>query len=261
MSKILHSQILGEGEPLVIIHGFLGSGDNWITLGRKWAGEGFEVHLVDMRNHGRSFWDDSFTLEDLTEDLLNYIHHYGLENPHLLGHSLGGKVVMYEAVTSGYGKGKSIVADIAPKTYPSHHGFIFDALKNIDLSQVKTRQEVDELLKPYIPQKAIRQFVMKNLKRTPKGFAWKINVPVLEKSMAEVGQGLPPMSIYEGDILFIKGEKSPYIQLPEDEKLIKAHFPKAIIETIPGTGHWLHAEKPEEFYRLVTGFLKQEKEG
>ncbi len=252
----MHSKILGKGEPLIILHGFLGSGDNWISLARKWAENGYEVHLPDLRNHGKSFHDDSFTLEDLHEDLLRYIRHYDLENPHLLGHSLGGKIVMYEAVTTGTGHGKRIVADISPKKYPPHHKFIFDALKKVDLSRARSRQEVEEQLAPHIPQTAIRQFIMKNLKRTPQGFTWKINVPVLEAGMEEAGEGLPPLQIYSGPILFIKAEKSPYIQLPEDEKIIYAYFPEAVIREIPGTGHWLHAEKPDAFFRLVTSFLK-----
>ncbi|HLV93172.1 MAG TPA: alpha/beta fold hydrolase, partial [Aequorivita sp.] len=88
---ILHSQILGSGEPFVILHGFLGMSDNWRTLGNKFSEIGYEVHLVDQRNHGRSFHSDEFSYELMVEDLKSYCQEHGLQDIILLGHSMGGK--------------------------------------------------------------------------------------------------------------------------------------------------------------------------
>ena len=51
---MIFSRIYGEGRPLIIIHGLFGMSDNWNSIGKKFA-EKFNVHIVDLRNHGRSF--------------------------------------------------------------------------------------------------------------------------------------------------------------------------------------------------------------
>jgi len=257
-NNLLHSIILGQGRPLVVMHGFLGMADNWITLGRRWAAEGFEVHLLDLRNHGKSFWSDRFDYDALTGDLDRYIAHHRLENPHILGHSLGGKIAMFDAVRQPGNRGRYIVLDIAPKYYPPRHGFIFEAFKNVDPASYTSRQELEKALEPYIPQRPIRLFVMKNLKRTPDGhFAWKLNWPVLERSMIAIGQGLPEQAVSRQPFLFLKGELSPYI-LPTDIPAIRRHFPEARIKTVPGAGHWVHAENPEFVFNEVLKFLREE---
>ena len=70
--EILHSKILGKGKPFIILHGFLGMSDNWKTLGSKYAENGFEVHLIDQRNHGKSFHSDEFNYDLLSDDAINY---------------------------------------------------------------------------------------------------------------------------------------------------------------------------------------------
>ncbi len=253
MPEILHSNIIGEGRPLLILHGFLGSGDNWISLARRWAKEGFRIHLIDLRNHGKSFWSDRFEYEVLLHDLDNYIAFHHLEKPHLLGHSLGGKILMFDAVKNPENRGKYIIVDIAPKAYPPHHQFIFDALKAVNPAFYRSREDIEKALEPYISQRPIRLFIMKNLKRTPEGFAWKINIPVLERAMHESGKALPPGTRYDKEILFLRGTKSPYIS-DTDINIIRQHFPEARIVNIPA-GHWLHAEKPEAVFRAVKNFL------
>ena len=253
MPEILHSNIIGEGRPLLILHGFLGSGDNWISLARRWAKEGFRVHLIDLRNHGKSFWSDRFDFEVLLQDLDNYIAFHRLEKPHLLGHSLGGKILMFDAVKNPENRGKYIIVDIAPKAYTPHHQFIFDALKAVNPAFYRSREDIEKALEPYISQRPVRLFIMKNLKRTPEGFAWKINIPVLEHAMRESGKALPPGTTYDKEILFLRGTKSPYIS-GTDIDLIRQHFPKAHIMNIHA-GHWLHAEKPEAVFQAVKNFL------
>ena len=140
--EILHSKILGSGQPLLILHGFLGMSDNWKTLGNKYA-ENFEVHLIDQRNHGRSFHSPDFTYTLLVDDLKNYIEYYKLENCILLGHSMGGKTAMQFALTHPGLLTKLIVADIAPKTYPAHHQYILKALSEVDFSIQKTRKDIE----------------------------------------------------------------------------------------------------------------------
>jgi pimeloyl-ACP methyl ester carboxylesterase len=251
----LHSQILGSGKPFVILHGFLGMSDNWKTLGNRWAEAGYEVHLVDQRNHGRSFHSEEFSYEVMAEDLKKYCGEHDLKKIILLGHSMGGKVAMQFAVTHPEMVSKLIVADIGTKAYPPHHQDILKALSQLDFSKIKTRGEAEDVLSEYIKDKGTRLFLLKNLYRKNKNeFALRINLPVLSRKIEEVGVALPENTVFNGETLFLGGEKSGYIE-PIDEVLIKKHFPKAEIDTISNAGHWLHAENPEEFYENIMEFL------
>ncbi|MDP2686477.1 MAG: alpha/beta fold hydrolase [Aequorivita sp.] len=252
---ILHSQIFGSGKPFVILHGFLGMGDNWKTLGIRWAEAGYEIHLLDQRNHGRSFHSDEFSYKVMAEDVKKYSEEHDLKEIILLGHSMGGKVAMQFAVTYPEMVSKLIVADIGPKAYPPHHQDILKALSQLDFSKIKSRGEAEDILSEYIKDEGTKLFLLKNLYRKNKNeLALRINLPVLSEKIEEVGVALPENTVYKGDTLFLGGEKSGYIE-PMDELLIKKHFPKAKIETISKAGHWLHAENPYEFYDNVMKFL------
>ena len=153
--ELLHSQIIGEGQPILILHGFLGMSDNWKTLGSRFS-ENYQVYLIDQRNHGRSFHSEAFSYEFMVEDLAYYIEHYQLSNVIILGHSMGGKVAMLFAVTYPEKVSKLIVADIAPRFYPRHHEMILDGLNAVDFSKVNSRSEIDAILKNYISEYSIR---------------------------------------------------------------------------------------------------------
>lgn len=252
---ILHSQILASGNPFVILHGFLGMSDNWKTLGIRWAEAGYEVHLLDQRNHGRSFHSDEFSYEAMTDDLKKYCDEHNLKEVILLGHSMGGKVAMHFAVTYPEMVSKLIVADIGPKAYPPHHQDILKALSMLDFSKIKSRGEAEDILSEYIKDEGTRLFLLKNLYRKNKDeFGLRVNLPILSEKIEEVGVALPENTVFKGDTLFLGGEKSGYIE-PMDELLIKKHFPKATIGRISNAGHWLHAENPDEFYNNVKNFL------
>jgi len=254
MSNILHSKIIGTGFPLLILHGFLGSGDNWITLGRKFS-EHFEVHLIDLRNHGRSFHDDEMDLEVMCEDVLNYCKHYKLDNINIIGHSMGGKVAMHLAVNQAQLVRKLIVVDIAPKAYTRRHDFIFKALKAVDFSIQKTRKEVDNQIALFIQKEAYRQFLLKAVyRKTKESLAFRFNLAVFIENYENIIETLPTYSQFNGDTLFIKGALSDYI-LNTDIPLIEAHFPNSQLVAIEDSGHWLHAEKPEELFTISLQFL------
>jgi len=252
---ILHSKILGEGKPLIILHGFLGSGDNWKTLGNKFAEDGFQVHLVDQRNHGKSFHHNDWSYEFMVQDLKAYCDFYKLKHISILGHSMGGKTAMTFAVTFPEMIDKLVIADIGPKAYPSHHQDILKALGGLDFNSITSRGETDRVLSEYISDLGTRQFLLKNLYWESKGkLGLKINLPVLSDKISEVGVALHQDAVYNGGSLFVKGENSGYIE-PLDELGIFRQFPKAKIASIAKAGHWLHAEKPVEFYQIVINFL------
>lgn len=253
---MLYSKIEGSGKPLLILHGFLGMSDNWKTLGAQFATEGYQVHLLDLRNHGRSFQSDAFSYQVMMQDVLAYCKDNSLESINIIGHSMGGKVAMLLATTHPELVDKLIVADIGPKFYPQHHQDILAGLNAVDFSVKPSRNEVEEVMAKYIPDFGTRQFLMKNLYwKEPGQLAFRFNLAVFNTKMDEIGVALPENLIFEKPTLFIRGGNSNYI-LKSDFENIKHHFPNSIIETIPDVGHWLHAENPAVFYEKVVSFLK-----
>jgi len=252
----LHSNILGQGKPFVILHGFLGMSDNWKTLGNQFSDAGFEVHLVDQRNHGRSFHDELFNYEVLVEDLKNYCESHQLEDIVLLGHSMGGKTAMLFATIYPELVSKLIVADISPRFYPIHHDAILEGLSSFNFKTLKSRGEADKILSHYVTDYGIRLFLLKNLYWIEKGkLALRINLEVLKENVSEVGEALPIHAKFNKGTLFLRGDRSEYIST-EDEAIIKRHFPKDELETIVNAGHWLHAENPKDFYQAVIDFVQ-----
>jgi len=249
----LNYKILGEGQPLIILHGLFGMLDNWQTLGKRWA-EKYQVILVDLRNHGHSPHDPDLNyhvmmadLEELTDDLF-------LDEINIIGHSMGGKVAIKFAQTYPELMNKLVVADIGPKKYPIHHHQILEGLKSVRLDQMKSRSEVKEQLSKYIEQDHIIQFFLKNLYWKEKGvLAWRFNLDSVSNNIQNVGDDLLA-HIFDKPTLFIRGGNSNYI-LDEDIPAIKSTFPYSRVATIPNAGHWLHTENPQMFFDLVDSFL------
>lgn len=246
---------LGEGKPLFILHGLFGSSDNWQTLGKGFA-EHFTVYLIDQRNHGQSPHSDESSYEVMSEDIKELADDEGLDKIMLIGHSMGGKVAMQFAVKYPERVEKLVVVDIGPKKYPVTNQFILDAIDSLDLAEFKNRKEVDERLAPMIPDFGTRQFLLKNLYwNDAQQLDWKFNYPALKQHIKAVGDVTPiPDGPIDVPALFVKGEKSDYI-FQGDIKLITSMFPQAELVTIPGAGHWVHADKPQEFYKEVLEFL------
>ncbi|WP_281323247.1 alpha/beta fold hydrolase [Flavobacterium aestivum] len=253
---MLYSKIEGSGKPLLILHGFLGMSDNWKSLGMQFVADGFQVHLLDLRNHGRSFHSDEFNYENMVQDVYNYCQENNLTYINVIGHSMGGKVAMLLATTHSGLVDQLIVADIGPKFYAPHHQDILAGLNAVDFSLKPSRNEVEEIMKNYIPDFGTRQFLMKSLYwQEPGQLAFRFNLSVFNDKVNEIGKELAPDLTFEKPTLFIRGGNSNYI-LDSDFENIKDHFSNSKIETIPNVGHWLHAENPVMFYELVSAFLK-----
>ena len=243
----------GQGDPLIILHGLFGSSDNWYSLAKVFA-ERFQVFLVDQRNHGQSPHSNEFDYKLLTEDILEFIREHGIKKPIIMGHSMGGKAAMNFAVRYPDQLSNLIVVDIVPKTYPVHHDAILDGLKAIPLDSLASRNDADKILSDHVPEPDVRQFLLKNLTRkSAGGFEWKINLAAIDRNIEAMGEGMKYSGKYDGPSLFIKGKKSKYYA-EGDEMLIQNIFPKAEFATLD-TGHWVQAEKPDEFASLVFNYL------
>lgn len=253
---MMFSRIEGTGKPLLIIHGFLGMSDNWKSYSSLYVAEGFQVHILDLRNHGKSFHSDEFNYDVMSNDVLEYCNFNNLDKVSIIGHSMGGKVAMLFASTYPEKVDKLVVADIGPKYYAPHHQDIFAGLNAIDFSSKPDRASVEETLYPFIPDHGTRQFLMKNLYWIEPGqLAFRFNLKVFNENKEVIGTKLPDDALFENPTLFIRGGNSKYI-LDSDLPQIEKHFPKYQLVTIPNVGHWLHAENPKLFFEETSKFLK-----
>jgi esterase len=247
---------LGQGQPLIILHGLFGQSDNWNSLAKQFAENNLEVYVVDQRNHGLSPHSDVWNYQAMSDDILELITDNNLQNVILLGHSMGGKTAMQFAVQHQELLDKLIVVDIAPKPYPLHNADVLKALSAVDFSIVKTRKEAEEILSKYISDYGTKQFLLKNIYWKENGeLDWRFNFKTINQHIENIGETIPDDSFCDIPALFIRGEKSNYI-LDEDLNLINDIFPHNILKTIAGAGHWVHAEKPKEFFECVMEFIK-----
>lgn len=244
----------GSGAPLIILHGLFGSRDNWHTLSRR-LGQRYHVFAVDQRNHGDSPHDAAFDYQVMANDLRLFVEMRALHDIRLIGHSMGGKTAMQFALTHPAYVERLVVVDIAPKAYDAHHDELFDVMQSLDLGTMQTRYELEDALRPRIPDAPTRQLLLKNVARDDSGaFVWKINLEAIERNYAAVIGAIDASEPFHKPTLFVRGARSGYIT-DDDEPTIRALFPSAQVVTIPDAGHWVHAEAPLAFLKTVEDFL------
>lgn len=254
MVEVLHSKVFGQGKPLVILHGLFGMLDNWQGLAKQF-GQFFETHILDQRNHGKSFHASAHNYELMCSDLLLYLDEKGIDKISLVGHSMGGKTAMLFACTYPERVDKLVVVDIAPKHYAPHHQEILEGLNAVEDARVSSRSEADKVLSGHFSQLGVRQFLLKNLYwKNDQELTFRFNLQALAKEIHNVGEPLSEEAVFNGPTLFIDGEASDYIT-SVDVELIEKHFPDSEIVEIEKAGHWVHAEKPKPFFEEVSRFL------
>ena len=258
--ELNYTQHSSEGQPLLILHGMLGNSNNWSTQSRRLAAE-FAVYTLDLRNHGASPHSPDMDYPTMAQDVLQFMDRLGLFRVHILGHSMGGKTAMQLALQAPERLLKLVVADMAPVAYGGErgeHDEIFAGLDAIDLEKLQSRTQADSILANWVDDEIVRQFLLGNLLRTAEGeFAWRINLAGIRDNYPLLRAAVSGPEAYKGEVLFVRGERSDYV-LPEYEPAIRELFPRAVIETVAHAGHWLHAEKPDTFYSIVSKFLRGE---
>ena len=260
---------MGEGLPMIILHGLYGSSDNWYSIGKALSSR-FEVYLIDQRNHGNSPHTREHSYIDLRNDLHRFMETHGIVKAVILGHSMGGKAAIYFSVAWPEKVQSLIVVDISPASYKSltqsapqsvDHMNIITSMLGVDFSQVKDREDVDRMLSETLHSDRIRQFLLKNVRRNAEGsYQWRLNIQTLHDQLPQILDGLDHKPFLNGNgitgfpVLFIRAGKSGYIR-EEDISVIKTIFPMAELVTIPDTDHWVHVEKPELLVKTIEYFI------
>ncbi len=253
----LYFREFGSGKSLIIVHGLFGMSDNWVSLGKQFA-KNFRVIIPDLRNHGRSPHSQVFDFPSMEEDLLELIEEETDGEVMLLGHSLGGRIAVNLTLHHPQLVKKLVIVDISLRRYPPLEDqlHLMQVMQQLDLSKINRRSEAESKLKHLTPSLRLRQFLLKNLYWLERGkLAWRMNLQVINENIpALFGAGGAP-GVYKGPTLFIKGEKSDYIK-DGDLEVINEKFPGSRIRTIEGASHWVHADRPGEFYQVVSDFLQ-----
>jgi len=253
----LNYRTLGVGHPLIILHGLLGSLDNWVPVARRLAAR-FQIFLPDLRNHGQSPHAPDFDYDLMAEDVHEFLGDHDMVEAHVLGHSMGGKVAMRFAQLHPGAVSKLVVVDISPRGYPPRFHTVMDAMLALELTGFHRRDEVDQSLAAAVPNRIARQFLVKNLGRNGAGrLFWKPNLATIRANYEKVRAALPVAATVACPTLFLRGGDSDYIQ-NEDRRLIHEMFSQATIKTIPGASHWVQADQPEEVAASVTEFLSRD---
>ncbi|MES9833620.1 MAG: alpha/beta fold hydrolase [Candidatus Thiodiazotropha sp. DIVDIV] len=259
MSKdpLLYYRDLGDNNRpvLCLLHGLFGSSSNWMGIVRRLQ-QDYRIIVPDLRNHGRTPHRDEMNYPVMVEDLMQMIDSLELPSLSLLGHSMGGKVAMCAALSHPERIDKLIVADIAPVAYGNRFASIFKGLGEMPLEQLQNREEADSYLSNSVPDQGVRQYLLQNLVKQEQGWVWRFNLNILQSALPSLS-GFPEIgqSVYPGDVLFIHGEKSDYLN-NDALKVIQRCFPHNRRRMIHGAGHWLYAEQPDQFAQAVISFLK-----
>ncbi len=260
----LHYEILGHGEPLIILHGLFGSSANWRSIATNLANPnhpqhgGWQVILSDLRNHGASPHSPSHHYADMVSDTLGLMDTLKLERAHILGHSLGGKTAMLLASRAAERVQSLTVVDIAPRAYAPLHHELFYAMNSLPLHRLHSRAEASAWMSQRLPNPEVRDFLLTNLTRTPSGqLHWRINLPTLEMAYDDLNT-MPFLDrLYLGPALFIRGGHSDYVR-DADLGLIRKSFPQACVLSLPLAHHWPHIETPDAFLKALRSFLQNQ---
>jgi pimeloyl-ACP methyl ester carboxylesterase len=257
----------GNGPPLVILHGLYGSSDNWVTIAKKLS-DSFTVYLPDQRNHGQSPHNDIHDYNSMKEDLYELVNDLALKKFFLAGHSMGGKTAMSFALKWPEMLSGLLIADVSPFTNESagdhtysHHSEILNAIIPIDLHKISTRGEVERILREKIPSEKERGLILKNLQRTSdNSFVWKLNSAILFKNLGKIMEGVDRRTaltqrISGFPVIFLKGGQSDYIPEGDFRDIMKA-FPAAEIIEVPGAGHWIQVDRPDEVVKYIKRLIE-----
>jgi esterase len=237
---------------IMLIHGLFGSMDNLSALRRQFT-ESFQVLSIDLPDHGKSAFTQTFSFVQYANLISELLDRLEIKQLSIVGHSLGGKVAMQLALNQHELISHLIVLDIAPVAYTPRHSNVFQGLNNVVLADLTSRKEADIALSEYIEDSSTKQFLLKSLYNENYVWNWRFNLALLQKDYTKLSAAITSDDPYMGPVLFIKGEHSDYILLEHKQAVLQL-FPNSQSKMISGTGHWIHAEKPQLCVKLIRTF-------
>lgn len=253
---LLHHTELGAGEPLIVLHGLLGSHQNLLPASRKFA-EHFHVFALDQRNHGHSPHHDEMSYELMADDVVKFMDAHQVGSAHVIGHSMGGKTAMHLSLHHPSRVNKLVVVDMSPRAYGPRFAKLLQALRELRPERFKTRAEADHALAAFVPEESLRQFLLKNLTTSEHGgYRWRINLESIAANYDRLRSPVTSALPFTGDALFLLGGNSDYVG-DADKAEIHRLFPSAQFASIADAGHWVHVEKPDEFAEAAMRFLER----
>ncbi len=252
----LSTSDLGDGTPILILHGLFGRKRNWQAIQKRLADDA-RIISADMRNHGDSPWDDDMSYTAMADDLAGLIQDIDAGPAVVVGHSMGGKAAMTLALGNPDLLKGLMVIDIAPVPYEHSYQPYIDAMRRVPLRDLERRAQAEQYLAEAIADPGVRAFLLQNLGQDDDGLKWQVNLDAIERGLPVIldfpaDSGDP----YEGPALFLRGGNSDFVE-DAHVPLIENLFPMAEHADIPGAGHWVHAEKPEEVIRAIRGFSER----
>ncbi|BBA17520.1 alpha/beta fold hydrolase [Blattabacterium cuenoti] len=254
---ILHSNIYGSGSSILVFHGLFGNGENWVSFARKFENN-YQVHLLDIRNHGKSFFSEKMNYDLISKDILEYIYYHKLNHPILLGHSMGGRAVMRFSIKYPKIPKKIIIVDISPKGRINNQKKLIHILKKVNFNIINTKKDLDFFLKKWISDLKIRSFFSyKCTKKQKNGkLCFHFSLLNIEKNYDSLIYEEIKNGSYYGPTLFLRGEYSNFI-LDKDYNYTRTLFPKSKIWIVKKSNHWIHIDNPMDFYKKISIFLNE----
>jgi len=253
----LKSDVTGSGPPVVVLHGLFGSATNWRSVARQLSGA-HEVHALDLRNHGASPWDAVMDYDAMADDVRHYIDRHQLQNVTVMGHSMGGKTAMALALAHPDRLERLIVVDIAPHSYTDALSSYTQAMRSVDLMAAASRTEVQRQLQGLLPDASVAPFLVQNLVQRNEHFDWRINLAAIASCMPSLVDFPAALKKrrFDKTTTVIAGALSDYVAVG-DVSSFAPMFPNLQVEVIAGAGHWVHADKPQEFIAAVQRALER----
>ena len=255
MGTVLHDSVLGEGPDVVLLHGLFGQGGNLGSIARGLQ-EAYRVHSPDLPDHGHSRWSDSPSIPGYVEAVADWMLERHISRAHFVGHSLGGKIAMGLALAHPALVDRLVVIDIAPVAYMPSHNEVLEGLAAVTAAQCRSRTEADAVLKAYLPEAGVRQFLLMSLMRTGQNnrMDWRLNREGLTRCYARLLEGLEENTPFDGETLLVRGEDSDYVK-DDDMAVVARMFPHSNLVTLAGAGHWVHADQPDQLSEALLSFL------
>jgi len=255
-----HVKICGNGEPILLLHGFTGDGTTWEFISHYL--QNYQLIFVDILGHGKT---DSptdrrrYCMEEVVEDIKEILQYLKIDRTNMIGYSMGGRLALSFAITYPQCVRRLVLESSSP------------GLKK-ELER-KERQSSDEALAEFILQNGIESFVdyweniplFKSQNNLPEAVQKKIraqrlqNTPIgLANSLRGMGTGFQPSwweqikNLYIPVLLLCGEWDVKFCRIAED---MERTMPNAIKNTIKSAGHAIHVEQPRIFGKIVNEFF------